>query len=488
MSRKLLIAIAVVALASWTASAQDAKTVLDNAAKALGATSLRSIQYSGSGSNFAVGQSPNPNAPWPRFNVTSFNRTINYETVSLRDQLVRTQGENPPRGGGGQPLIGEQRQEQLVSGTHAWNMAGNNAAPAPAAVGERLLQIWATPHGFVKAAIANNATVKSQTMGGKKVNVVSFTGHGKYKISGVINDQNLVEKVETWIENPVLGDMLIETSYSNYQDFSGVKFPTKIVQKQGGFPALDLTVTDARANPTANISAPDNVRTATAPPVRVEVQKVADGVWYFTGGSHHSAAVEFKDHVVVIEGPQNEERSVAVLAEVKKAVPNKPIKYLVNTHHHFDHSGGIRTYVAEGATIITHQMNKPFYEKTFTAARTLAPDQLSQAKKKANIETMTDKRVLTDGSRTMELHLIKGNTHNDGIIMAYLPKEKILIEADVYSPAAPNAPPPATPNPFSVNLYDNIQRLKLDVNQIVPIHGRLVTLADLLKAIGKASN
>ena len=102
------------------------------------------------------------------------------------------------------------------------------------------------------------------------------------------------------------------------------------------------------------------------------------------------------------------------------------------------------------------------------------------------IVTMLDKKVLTDGSRVLELHRVKGSLHNDGIVMAYLPKEKLLIEADVFTPPAANAPPPATPNPFTVNLYENIQRLNLSVEQIAPLHGRLVTMADLLKAIGKA--
>ena len=206
-----------------------------------------------------------------------------------------------------------------------------------------------------------------------------------------------------------------------------------------------------------------------------------------TGGSHHSAAIEFNDHIVVIEAPQTEERSLAVIAEVKKLVPNKPIKYLVNTHHHFDHSGGIRTFAAEGATIITHQINRSFYLGASRSARVLAPDTLSKTKKPMSIVTMGDKRVLTDGSRVMELHHIKGNAHNDGILMAYLPKEKLLIEADVFTPPAANAPPPATPNTFTVNLYENLQRLKLAVEQIAPLHGRLVTMADLLKAIGKAA-
>jgi len=103
------------------------------------------------------------------------------------------------------------------------------------------------------------------------------------------------------------------------------------------------------------------------------------------------------------------------------------------------------------------------------------------------VEGMQDKRVLSDGTRTVELYLIQGTIHDDGIIMAYLPKEKLLVEADVYTPAAPNTAPPAQPNPLQVNLYDNIERLKLTVDQILPLHGRKVPLAELQKAVGKTS-
>ena len=452
-------------------------------------SNLNSIQYSGSGHNFALGQSVNPRAPWPKFNVKSYNRVINYVTASSQEELVRTQFENPPRGGGAQPIIGEQRQILVVggSGTYAWNVTGSNATPNPAAAEERALQIWLTPHGFIKAAQSGAPTVTVQTRGGRKAQIVSCTVAGKFKLRGIINNENLVERVETRLANPVLGDMLTVTTYSDYKDFGPIKFPTRIVQEQGGFPVLDLTITDVDANPPADIQAPDNIRQASAPVVRVEGQKIAEGVWYLTGGSHHSAAVEFNNHVVVIEAPQSEERSLAVIAEVKKLVPNKPIKYLVNTHHHFDHSGGIRTYAAEGASIITHQINRPFYIEASRSPRMLGPDKLSKSKKPMPIVTMADKRVLTDGSRVLELHHIKRNAHNAGIIMAYLPKEKLLIEADVFTPPAANAPPPATPNTFTLNLYENLQRLKLAVERIAPLHGRLVTMADLLKAIGKAA-
>jgi glyoxylase-like metal-dependent hydrolase (beta-lactamase superfamily II) len=328
--------------------------------------------------------------------------------------------------------------------------------------------------------------VKPQSKGGVKTQLVTFTALNKWKMQGTVNSQNLLERVETWLDNPVLGDMPIEITYSDYKDFGGVKFPTKIVQRQGGGPALDLTITDVQPNAAVAIEVPAGVKDAAPPPVRVESQKIAEGVWYLTGGSHHSVLVEFTDHVAVIEGPQNEERSVAVIGEVKKLVPTKPIRYLVNTHQHFDHSGGIRTYAAEGATIVTHQIYKPYYEKIFSNPRTLNPDKLAQSKKKAKIEAVVGQKVLFDkAGRELALHPIQGNPHNDGMLMAFLPKEGILIEADVFTPPAPNAPPPATPNPFTVNFHDNIERLKLDVRQIAPLHGRLATMDDLRKAIGK---
>jgi glyoxylase-like metal-dependent hydrolase (beta-lactamase superfamily II) len=224
-------------------------------------------------------------------------------------------------------------------------------------------------------------------------------------------------------------------------------------------------------------------------------------VLYLKGGTHHSVAVEFADHIVVIEAPQSEQRSLAVIAEVKKQIPNKPIRYLVNTHHHFDHSGGLRTYVDEGATIVTHQINRAFYERTFAAPRTLNPDRLAASMKKATLETVTDllvladSKVIGDNTRTIELHRIRDNTHNDGILMAYLPKEKILIQGDMFTPPTPqagqpaqatNAPAPVNPN--TISLVENIERLGLDFQQILPLHGPgAATRADLYRAAGRTA-
>jgi glyoxylase-like metal-dependent hydrolase (beta-lactamase superfamily II) len=482
--------IPAIALAAGLASACGAPAgTLQAASETLGTAQVRSLEISGSGRWFQFGQAPNPTLAWPQFDVSRYTATINYETPSARVQMTRLQTVEPGRV---RPTPVEQRPDQYVSGTTAWNLAppaGSApgtppvAQPQPAAVEERVMEIWSTPHGFLKAATANNATSQATSTGGSEV---SFTVGGKNRYVGTINAQNHVERVQTWIDNPVLGDTLVEFAYTDYRDFGGVMFPSHIVRTQGGYPVLDIMVSDVKANAAPALEVPAEANAAPAP-VTVTVEKLADGVYYLKGGTHHSVAIDQKDHIVVVEGPQNEARSSAVIAKVKETIPNKPIRYLINTHVHFDHSGGLRTYVDEGATIVTHQMNRPYYEQAWAAARTLNPDKLAQSKKAATFETFTDKHVLTDGSRAIEIHQIAGGGHNDAFAMVYLPAEKILIEGDAYTPAAANAPPPASPNPFSVNLNDNIQRLKLDVRQIAALHGpRLATMTDLRAAIGQA--
>src|SRR5262245_35019316 len=475
MSNRVIASVAVGVLLSWNAFAQDAKSVIDNASKAMGA--LKSVEYSGSGFDFAIGQNVNPNSPWPKFIDKTYKRTMNFETPAYRMERTRMQGENPPRGGGQQPIVGEQMQNApvVVTANTPW---------------VQQLELWMMPHGFLQAAAKNNATLSTKTVNGKKYNVLTFAGQNKAKVNGYINDQNMVERVETWIDSPMLGDMLFDATYTEYKDFGGVKFPTKIVQRQGDYPILDLTITDVKPNAAVNIQAPQQQPPAQAAAATSE--KLGDGVYLILSG-YGDVAVDFKDYTVAIQVHKMEARSIAVITEAKKLIPNKPIRYVVNTHAHFDHSSGLRTFMAEGATIITHQVNKPFLEKVGTLPHTLSPDKLAESKRKPSIETMTEKKVLTDGNHVIELHHMTNIGHHDGLLMVYLPKEKVLIEADAYNPAAqPNAQPPATPSPYNLALVANIERLKLDVSRIIPIHlpadNRAVTRAELMRWIGKASS
>jgi hypothetical protein len=192
---------------------------------------------------------------------------IDYGSRSSKEELTQVEP-SPPRLGGAAPFAGEQKQINLVSGQYAWNQVGNTSQPAVAAAEERQLQIWLTPHGFLHAAMENNATSKKDGAG----TIVSFTV-GKFKINGTIDRQNLVSRTETWIPNPVLGDMLVETTYSDYKDFNGVKFPASIVQKQGRYPVLDLTVTSVQPNVGLDLPVPDAAKTTALPPVKVTNSK-----------------------------------------------------------------------------------------------------------------------------------------------------------------------------------------------------------------------
>lgn len=454
---------------------------LQEAASTLGVDKTQAIEFVATGHWFQFGQAPNVKQPWPRFDIQKYVADIDYAKGAARVQITRLQSDDPQRR---RPAPTTQWLDQYVNGKLAWNLPPvsqpQTATPQLAAVEERQAEILSTPQGFIKAALANQASSKPLKNGVE----IRFTVDGKYQYVGTLNAGNEVEKISTWIDNPVLGDTLVETEFAKYKDFGGVRFPSEIVRLQGGHPVLALRINDVKANPSIDLTPPDNVKNAQPPAITVSADKLADGVFYLTGGTHHSVAIEQKDHIVLVEAPLNEARSQALIAKVGELFPGKPIKTLINSHAHFDHSGGLRTFVDAGATIVTHKLNAPYYQKAWANPHTLNPDALARSKKAPRFETFGDKLVLGD-SRKIEIHNIANSGHNDGFALVYLPAEKILIEADAYTPAAAGAPLPASPNPYSVNLYNNIQRLKLDVDKIAALHGpRVVTLNDLRAAIG----
>jgi glyoxylase-like metal-dependent hydrolase (beta-lactamase superfamily II) len=481
--------VAMVALAASAARAQDARSILDSAARALGTANLRTLEFSGRGSDYIFGQPYDAVSQWPRFAVPSLTMTMDFAAPAMRDERRRQQAQNPPLGGGFQPLVGELRQVWLASGNFAWDLVGTNSVPASperdfrSAVQGRLTQIWLTPQGFVKAALAapGGVTARPLDVGTAKKTIISFVAPNKIRLEGVINAQGLVERIETSFGSPMLGDTRLEAVFSDYRDFSGIRFPSHIVQRNGGYPTLDLTVLEVKPNLPVTIEVPPSIRQATPSAAALQGEKIADGVWIFPG-LVKSVAIEMNDQVVVVEAPENEARSLAVIDAVRRAIPGKPIRRVINTHHHFDHSGGLRTYAAEGAVIITHQSNIAFFENAWRASRTLEPDRLAISGKTAVFEGVTGNRVLTDGSREIDIYHYAGNMHNVGMLMVYLPRERLLIEADSWTPpATPGDVPGSVPN--LVHFYDAVQRLQLDVDQVVPIHGRLTTFEEVRRAV-----
>jgi glyoxylase-like metal-dependent hydrolase (beta-lactamase superfamily II) len=357
----------------------------------------------------------------------------------------------------------------------------------------------------VKGAAAGNATVRKD--GGQQI--VSFSPDSfkspsgqSYTVTGYLNPQNLVTKVETHVEHAVAGDLLVEFEYSNYQNMNGVQVPTRIVQRQAGLPTFEANITAATPNP-PNLTELLTVPPAPArgggpggaaaggrggaapagPPPAPAVEKLGDGAFKI-GGNYAALAVDMGDHILVVESGGSDARGLEVMAAAKQAIPGKPVRFVVNSHPHFDHASGLAAAVAEGATILTHRNNEQVLERLLSGPRTLSGDSLSKvAKRRTDVVQGAGDRDVRKGSngKVVELHHIP-NEHSDGMFAIYLPAEKVLYTADITV---------VNPNPGQLgtvkSMVQALDKLKLDFNTFIPAHppnpDRALTRADVMAAV-----
>jgi glyoxylase-like metal-dependent hydrolase (beta-lactamase superfamily II) len=514
MAKVWIGAIALVCAIAGTAAAQDAKSVIANASRAMGVDGLTSIHYYGVGSIGNLGQNNNANQPWPLTAANDYVRAIDFAQPASRATWVTYA---VPVTGGAAVLAQNSPQTQQV-------ITPQNSAWA------QQLEIWTTPWGFLKGAAANSATARSQTVNGRRFQVVTFNAPVKspsgqpYRVVGYINGDNMVERVQTWLEHPIFGDMLVESDYLYYRDNYGLKYPARMVQKRAGWPTFEAFILGAHANPgnlqaLMGAAAPAGGRAAAAGPAPAGAQtggargggaqapppapaayseQLAPGVFRIgqkpAAGTYNALAIEFADHILLYEpGPQSLARAEAVIAEAKRAIPKKPIRYGVISHHHADHTGGLAAVVAEGITIVTPEVNRAYLMNALSAPRTLLGDALAKSGRKPQIEGFKgDRRVFQDGTRTFEAHVVQGLPHADGNVIGYLPKERILIYADMFNLPSADTPVPNPPVVGSGVFADNIERLKLDVDRIVSVHGldpnndgRLTSVKELRASLGR---
>lgn len=503
----------------------DPQPVLEAARQAIGADGLRCVTVRGTGYAGMVGQQRlnDKNVDWPRGEpLANYTRTMNWEARTIREEFDRKPGLNPASwkyGLGWRDGTASQRNTHQVfttSDTYAWHQDGAEAAPIalPPIDAERAqLELWLNPPGFLKAAMLPGANPRATwrwelgemgrdgpTTTPEKVTVVSITVLGKYRVDATINKEHMLQRIHTWVPDPVLGDMNYEHEFTNasYVDLgSGMRFPTTWhshhgwddnVQAQSinsGHNGFGGTFADIKPNGCGDtVAVPDVVRQATFP-VRVETTRLAEGIYLLGGTSHNSVAIEFKDFVAVIEAPLDEARSLAVIEEVVRLAPGKPIRFVVNTHQHHDHIGGLRTYMHIGATIITHWKNFEFFRRDVLnyAPRTLMPDMVSlwpptELAEGYYYEQVSENYVLSDGIRNLHLYYVQPLAHAEGMLMAYLPAEKLVVEADLLDT---HEPLPSAPSPANRSLYDQVRRLKLDVSRVVPIHGNPIAWAEFVK-------
>ena len=469
----------------------DATAALGDAAEALGAEGLDSITYSGTAWSIrnSFMQTPNASPPWPvRNEIRDYVRTID-----LTGPVSRATGQTLGLALFLDPL--DQPYNQNVNTEQNW---------------ANQLEIWITPWGFLRGAEMYGAEAETRMMDGSEYKVVTFMspesvtspGGVRYTVNGYINSEtNLIERVETWVENSFIGDMHVVGVYSDYQDFDGLMVPTTMEKQQVGGGVFGVTVTDATANPAnlAELIPPPEAggggrggrggggrggpggRGAAEPPTDL-VEQIDEGVYLVTGG-YVALAVEFSDHVAVFEAGQPESRGEQIIAEVRRAIPDKPIRYVINSHPHSDHTGGLVPFIREGITLITHDNNVEFMEMALSQPRTL----LGEATLSPQVEgTSGDVRVLEDDTMRLEL-LHVPNGHQDGMLVAFLPEQRILFQAD-FSLRPLDQPA----NPFVVELAEYVDAQGIDFDRYLAVHAASPddwpngqTKADLMAAIGQ---
>jgi glyoxylase-like metal-dependent hydrolase (beta-lactamase superfamily II) len=440
---------------------------------------VNTLVIEGTGENFNLGQNLSPEAPLPRLTVSSSKRSIDYANNRWRLEQARTPTYVTANTAPNQP------QNVGVDGDVAYNIpvAANNPRGAEQVAKDRHSELFHHPIGALRAALADGAQLSNSRKEGNDDVVDVAVGNDKFTLY-VDTTTKLPSKVVTMTYNANLGDVALTTEFGNYAESGGMNLPGKIVSKTDKYTVADITVSNTTVNgDVGNLEAPPESKAAPVPPptAPVTVEEAGKGLWYLQGGSHHSILVEFADHLALVEAPLNEARTQAVIAKAKELKPDKPLRYLINTHHHFDHSGGIRAAIAEGLTIVTHEANKPLYEEIAGRKHSIVEDALAKNPKPLQIQTVKDKHVLMDATRTVEIYHIAGNPHAETLLMVYFPAERILVQGDMFSPPNPGAAPPAG-FPFVPNTMENITKANLRVDTLLPIHGRKVPFAEMRAA------
>jgi glyoxylase-like metal-dependent hydrolase (beta-lactamase superfamily II) len=460
--------------------------VVDDAAAALGGReriqAVSVLTMEGEGTNWNLGQDMTPEATGQTFTISDYRLVV--DLAGDRSRVEQTRTPNFPYFQGQAP----QRLTAGHDGAIAYNVAPNGTATRAAdqvAMDRRAARLH-HPLAIVRAALDPASKVTNARTEDNERLVDVTTGLGRTFTLAIDAATGLPTGVVSMAYNTNLGDVAIETSFADYQEIDGLKLPARGTTKTDRHTTAEIRATrQAFGGEAAGLAAPAAAASAAAitgpPPANVTAEEVAKGVWLLAGQSHHSVLVEFADHLTLIEAPQNDLRTLAVIAKARELRPDKPLTHLVSTHHHFDHSGGLRAAVSEGLTIVTHKANAAYYQEAVERPHTIVADALAKSPKPLKIQTVDGELILKDANMTVHLYHIAGNPHADTLLMAYFPRERILVEADVYSPAA-------AVHPYAANLLENVRRLKLRVDRIVPIHGQIVPFSDLVKVTSAVSS
>jgi hypothetical protein len=438
---------------------------------------VKTLTIEGEGENPNLGQNITPDAPLTIWKVTGFKRTIDLEKGRMRVEQVRT-AQFPFA------LANMVRQNMAVDGDIAWNVSddGPSSRLTDKIALDRRLELLRHPVTILRAALDPGAKLSNFSKSGTQQLIDITTARGDQLTLALDGATMLPASVRSETDQPNLGDVVIETSFTDYEDVNGLKLPKHLTTRIDKWVQSEIRISKNTVNGNAaDLAAPAaisaEIPAPANPPIEVTAEQVAQGIWWLAGsGNHRSVVFEFADHLTLFELPESEARAKAVLEKTHSLVFGKPLTEVIISHHHFDHSAGLREAVSEGLTIITQRGNVAFFKDLAARKHTIEPDDLARniSALPIKIKPVDDELVLKDDAMELDLYHVRDNFHCDTLLMGWVPRDHILVQADLYDSGWLRYP-------WTDNLKKNVDLRRLKVEKDVPIHGKIESYADVLK-------
>jgi glyoxylase-like metal-dependent hydrolase (beta-lactamase superfamily II) len=476
----------------------SAQQVVNDAAAALGGReriqAVKTLVLEGQGKEFSFGQG----SSWSEmgqeasvWKVLSYRRA--YELAGARARFE--QSRTPLYAFYAGHLPG--RSVEGLDGDIAFNVGGSGAATRvwnAMAVNSQRVEFHRHPLTLLRAALDPAAQLgNARVQGSERLVDVTLPGTTLTVTMAIDSSTRLPTRVVWMTDIPHMGDIAVETRFADYAASDGLQLPTRFTTRNEKYLAADIRIRKQSVNgDVGDLAAPAAVRSATPPgpprPLQVTANEASRGIWHLLNGTtHNGVLVEFSDHLAIVDAP-DEGRTLAMIVKARALRPNKPVTTLILTHHHSDHTGGVRAAVSEGVTtLVAHKSNRAYLQEILRRPHTIVPDALARKPqaKPVTIVDVDDQLVLKDSTMAVNVYYVHDLAHASTMVMVYFPTGRILTDADLYFPddrRTITANEPDGHAAFTQNLLSNINFRKLQIDQMMPIHGRLVPYSQFLEA------